>query len=119
MGAFNHEAAVVDPATGRVYLTEDDPSGPPLSVHAGAAGRPVVRHARGCRVSRHVSWVADLVVGARSSVDHHRFQRWRGRLDPRRHLFFTTKGDDRVWDLDLTTNDIVVLYQPSTTPGAL
>jgi uncharacterized protein len=27
LGAFNHEAAAVDPATGRVYLTEDDPNG--------------------------------------------------------------------------------------------
>ncbi len=27
MGSFNHEAAVVDPVTGRVYLNEDDPSG--------------------------------------------------------------------------------------------
>jgi len=26
MGSFNHEAAVVDPVTGRVYLTKDDPS---------------------------------------------------------------------------------------------
>jgi uncharacterized protein len=27
LGSFNHEAAFVDPATGYVYLTEDDPSG--------------------------------------------------------------------------------------------
>ncbi len=32
------------------------------------------------------------------------------------HIFFTTKGDDRVWDLDLQLETLQVLYDRATDP---
>ena len=110
LGVFSHEAAAVDPVDGRVYLTEDNPTGcfyrftPERypSLDAGVLEAAVVA-ADGA-----VSWRAvpdpttvetgtptqDQLPGAT------RFDGGEGLWYARGALCFTTKGDRKVWAYD-------------------
>lgn len=118
LGAFNHEAAFVDPVSGHVYLTEDDPS--------GRFYRFVPRKARDLRDGElFAASVSDGVITwlPTSSTEPARqngttaFNGGEGIWIDRRTLYFTTKGDKRVWSVDLRTQRISVFYDGENTPG--
>ncbi len=119
LGAFNHEAAAVDPATIRIYLTEDDPNGrlyrfTPANPGDLAAG---VLHA--ARVDAgFVTWVPTSASAPDRQPSTTPFNGGEGAWIHSGVLFFTTKGDNRVWELDLDTGAINVLYAAAATPGA-
>jgi uncharacterized protein len=113
MGTFPHEAVAVDPERKVLYLTEDDPEGrfyrftpttyPDLS--AGALEAAVVA-ADGA-----VSWVpADPVTVKPRPVGSTPFDGGEGIWYDSGHVYFTTKGDNRVWDLDAAAQRLSVLY---------
>lgn len=121
LGVFAHEAACVDPVEERLYLTEDKGDGclyrfTPASYPDLSAG--LLEVAVGSPPGR-VTWSAvpnpgggavnptrDQVPGAA------RFNGGEGTWFDDGTVYFTTKGDDRVWTLDVATNDLAVLYDP-------
>ncbi|HYN33390.1 MAG TPA: alkaline phosphatase PhoX, partial [Ilumatobacteraceae bacterium] len=102
LGSFNHEAAVVDPVTGRVYLTEDDPSGrlyrfTPSTPNNLSAGTLEAARVTGTAVT----WVATSASGPDRQSTTTAFNGGEGAWVHGRSMFFTTKGNNRVYELQL------------------
>ncbi len=118
MGRFNHEAVAVDPAGRRLYLTEDRPDGrfyrftpttyPDLS--AGLLEVAVLAE------DGAATWLEVPDPSAASTVTRAQvpastaFAGGEGCWYDTGHVYFTTKGDNRVWVHDLTAGTISVLY---------
>lgn len=125
LGRFSHEAVAVDPVEGRLYLTEDQPGGclyrftparhnkmghPDLST--GTLEVAQVLAAQDGRVVWHTVPDPDAaqqptreqVAGAT------RFRGGEGIAWHAGTVYFTTKGDDRVWAYDVSEQRIRVFY---------
>jgi secreted PhoX family phosphatase len=128
MGRFNHEAAAVDPVRRVVYLTEDQEDGclyrfrpatwPDLStgtleVATGDPASPTVTWAAVPDPSAAAKATRSQVKGAR------RFRGGEGAYYDRDQLFFTTKGDGRVWSYDAATSTVHVVYDAQQSGGPL
>jgi hypothetical protein len=126
-GRFKHEAAAVDPTTADVYLTEDQSNGRLYRfVPAGTLGNGLPDLDAG------VLQVAEVLGGSTGSVIWHEVPDPEASVTPTRvqvpqstafnggegmwandeMLYFTTKGDCRVWSLDLARQEIEVVYGP-------
>lgn len=111
LGAFRHEAVAVDAARQRLYLTEDLQAGrlyrftpdrwPDLA--AGALAAAVVD-------GEAVAWVDADPGGPDRSASTAAFDGGEGIIVDGDSLFFTTKGDRRVWELDLVHERLTVLH---------
>jgi secreted PhoX family phosphatase len=123
MGWFNHEAAAVDETDHVVYLTEDQPDGglyryvPSTWPDLTAGTLQVLTESAGVRTWTPVpnptptaaqtstrKQVADMVV----------FNGGEGAWLQNGTLFFTTKGDNRVWAFTPSTLALSVLYDAAT-----
>ena len=118
LGTFNHEAACVDPVARRLYMTEDKPDGalyrftpdryPDLTegrlevAVAASAGRVGWRELPD--PSAITGATRDQVAGTR------RFNGGEGIWFDSGHVYFSTKGDNRVWDLHAESGRLEVLY---------
>ena len=103
LGSFSHEAAAVDVVTGHVYLTEDDPAGRlyrfvPTTPGALTAGVLEAASVSGTTVRRLPTGVAAPDRAGSTTA----FDGGEGAWISERTLWFTTKGDGRVYELDLT-----------------
>jgi hypothetical protein len=118
MGTFNHEAACVDPAGRRVYMTEDKGDGglyrftpsryPDLS--DGLLEVAVVG-AGGAVSFQEVPDPSAITGPTRTQVaGMKRFNGGEGIWFDSGHVYFSTKGDNRVWDLDVAAGALTVLY---------
>ena len=127
LGTFQHEAAAVDPATGIVYLTEDVPNGRfyrcvPDAWGDLTSGRLQVAQvgAQGDVVWHDVPVPNPRIPGGtptRAQVPASTaFNGGEGIAQSRGHVYFTTKGDDRVWDYVPRREKIGVLYDGVATP---
>lgn len=121
MGAFAHEAAAVA-VDGRVYLTEDRPDGAfyrftpdsPTDLSAG-----LLEVATGRTGGGEVTWVpvptpdANLLSGPcrRQVPGTMQFSGGEGIATSGDLVWFSTKGDDRIWQYDLTTSTVTLRYQ--------
>lgn len=122
MGLFKHESAIVDPASAQIYMTEDRPNG-------GLYRYTPARHALTAvpDLAQGVLEIAELrddkiswsrIPDPYASSIPLRFQvkasaRFNGGegIDLfGRNLRFTTKGDGRIWQLDLLTGQLEVLH---------
>ena len=125
LGVFNHEAAVVDPVRGHVYLTEDEPDGRlyrfvPTAYPDLSAGTLEVATV----VGGSVQWTAVLdpaatLVPTRLQVPTSTpFNGGEGAWYANDTVWFTTKGDNRLWELDVVSSQLTVLYDAArhTTP---
>ena len=126
MGRFNHEAAAADPVGQHVYLTEDQPDGrlyrfrptvwPDLS-----AGVLEVATVSGSTVTWSPvpdpdgSPTATRYQVANSTA----FTGGEGAWYADGKVWFTTKGDNRVWELNVAANPqtIRVIYDVTTSPN--
>lgn len=121
MGAFCHEAAAVA-KDGRVYLTEDRPEGgfyrfTPAS--PGNLDKGLLEIATGSPDKGKVTWVKvpnpDPVVMetlCRNQVKNTMtFDGGEGIATLDNLVWFSTKGDDRIWQYDLTTESVEMRYQ--------
>ncbi|TDR41672.1 WD40 repeat protein [Tahibacter aquaticus] len=127
LGTFKHEAIAVDPVAQRVYLTEDQSSGrfyrfTPAAYPDFGTGLLEVAEAVGAdeNVPRAVTWHAvpnpnpDLALGqtatrlqvAQSTV----FKGGEGIYFHNGIVFFTTKGDNRVYAYDTRSGMIEIFY---------
>lgn len=128
MGRFKHEAAAADPVRRCVYMTEDESNGcfyrfVPNTWGNLSAGTLQALVA-GTATSGSFTWVnvpdpdgsptvtRDQVAGAK------RFNGGEGLHYANDHAWFTTKGDNRVWQLNLSNNTYELAYDDSlVTPG--
>lgn len=120
LGTFLHETAAEDPATGTIYLTEDHPVGRlyrfvPLRRGDLSAGVLQAASVAGGRVS----WVDVATDRPERSAATTAFSGGEGVLIDGPTMFVTTKGDDRIWELDLLAGTIEVFYDGRATPTAL
>jgi hypothetical protein len=114
LGSFNHEAAVVDPATGDVYLTEDEPNGRlyrfvPSRRGDLSRGALFAASLRGDTVT----WVPTSSTAPDRQPTTTAFNGGEGMYVGDGAVYFTTKGDKRVWELTLRTGRLVVLHDAS------
>jgi secreted PhoX family phosphatase len=130
MGTFNHEAAAIDPATGLVYLTEDQPDGRfyrfrPNTAGDLSAGMLEVAEVRGDatvvwhRVPRPNPTLAIFDVDpTRKQVSTSTpFNGGEGIVYSQGLIYFTTKGDNRVWEYEPAGGLLGVLYDAALDPG--
>jgi secreted PhoX family phosphatase len=128
LGNFSHEAAAVDPEEKRVYLTEDQGDGcfyrftpdayPSLS--SGLLEVAVVAS------DNSVTWrevpdpnVITQAKTTRTQVpEATRFEGGEGLWHHEGILYFTTKGDKKVWAYDARSQTIDILYHHSFAPDA-
>ncbi len=135
MGWFSHEAVAVDPVDRRLYLTEDQPEGclyrftperwtdltsgllevaEVLDDGSGGPGGDVIWHE-----------VLDPNPNLGAGDDPVRFQRaeptpfngGEGIVHHDGHLYFTTKGDNRVWNYHPETGKLCIVYDAALDPG--
>lgn len=123
MGVFKHEAACVDPVGERLYLTEDEGDGcfyrfTPESYPDLSAGLLEVATVDG---AGNVTWteVPDPGGGTSNPTRHQvpgatQFKGGEGIWYDDGKAYFTTKGDDRVWVLDIGAQTIEVLYDAAS-----
>jgi secreted PhoX family phosphatase len=113
MGTFAHEAVTVDSVRQRLYLTEDDPDGrfyrfTPTAYPDLSAG---VLEAAAVAGDGSVTWVtADAGTVNPRPPGTTPFTGGEGVWFDSDHVYFTTKGDNRVWDLDVAASRLSVLY---------
>lgn len=118
MGTFRHEAVAVDPARRCCYLTEDQPDGrlyrfvpdrwPDLS--AGRLQAATVS-------SGVVAWIDVRPDRPARSPATATFDGGEGIVVDGSSLLFATKGDRRVWELDLTTSRLSIFFDAVARPG--
>jgi len=136
MGKFNHEAAAVDQVTRRVFLTEDRGNGllyrftpthwPDLSagvLEAAEVLDPAGDGPIAPREVRRLAWhvVPDPTVSMGTSTRFQvpaatRFDGGEGAWVEKGVLYFSTKGDSRVWCLAPSSDKIRILYDRATSP---
>ncbi|MCP3100926.1 PhoX family protein [Myxococcus sp. K15C18031901] len=130
LGTFSHEAVTVDPVRRRLYLTEDTPTGrlyrftpavwPVLKAGlleaARMTGDPLAGTAKlgwvGCASTMPASRQSN--VASRTTV----FDGAEGCWYDSGVVYFTTKGDKRVWAHTPDTGDLEVIYDHSLFPGS-
>lgn len=126
MGAFKHEAAACDPVRKVVYLTEDEPDGAlyrfvPTSWGDLSAGRLDVLTESGSALAWAPVPVPVPAAGGTPTRNQvpgtKRFSGGEGAVcDVRGALYFTTKGDGRVWAFAPGQMRLVVVYDDDTSP---
>jgi uncharacterized protein len=112
LGVFSHEAAVVDPATGIVYITEDDITGrlyrfTPRAWGDLSAGR---LEAAWVGADGIVSWVPASDRQPERGRDSTAFARGEGAWFSAGVLYFCTTADNRVWALEVASSRLQVIY---------
>ena len=119
LGVFQHEAAAVDRERKHIYLTEDEPDGcfyrfvpdPYPSLETG------VLEAASVATDGSTTWIPVPDPAARARATRHqldratRFDGGEGTWYDAGNVYFTTKGDDRVWVYDAATQRMSVLYE--------
>jgi hypothetical protein len=121
LGTFNHEAVAADTEHRRLYMTEDRPDGglyrfTPDVWGDLTAGLLEVLTAGGWAV---VPDPAAIAVPTRRQVaGTRRFDGGEGIWFDSGIVYFSTKGDDRVWAYDTRTGGLRTIYDRARTPEA-
>lgn len=127
LGVFNHEAAAVDPVAKRVYLTEDVPTGgfyrfTPTTYPDLSAGTLEVAQLTGTAVTWHV--IGDpttALTGTPTRQQVAQMTQFNGGEGLWYHagvVYFTTKGDKKVWAYTHASQTLEILYEAAAAPGA-
>jgi uncharacterized protein len=114
LGKFAHEAAVVDPTTGYVYLTEDDYDSRfyrfrPDSSITGYLNSGVLE-AAAVQADGTVRWVAVKADRPYRGRDTTVFERGEGAWYSAGVVYFCTTADNRVWAYDANAARLEVIY---------
>jgi hypothetical protein len=143
LGTFSHEAAAVDPVHRHVYLTEDQgdslfyrftPSNPDLpsgalDLSVGALDAAEILGAGPIQPGevRLLAWHAVPVPNPQSGNPETRYQvpgattfdGGEGCFLHDGRIYFTTKGDNRVWSIDTVNGTIRIDYDRATSPNPI
>jgi uncharacterized protein len=123
LGVFAHEAVAVDPVHKQLYLTEDASDGrlyrfTPRAFPNLLDGR---LEAAAVDANNFVTWVtvSDGPVGATRPrpAGTTAFAGGEGIWWHKHRVYFTTKGDNRVWRLDTRTQKLAVIYDDDLVPS--
>lgn len=126
LGRFTHEAVAVHPTSGLLYLTEDQPDGclyrfAPTRLGDLSAGELQVASVSS---SGEVVWYEVPQPGGSSFQPTRRqvpeashFNGGEGIVYSAGRVYFTTKGDNRVWEYDPGREQLGVLYDAREDPG--
>lgn len=126
LGRFNHEAAAVDPDRRHVYLTEDVSDGalyrfvPATWPDLSSGTLQVLTESGGT-----LGWATVPDPDGNPTATRHqvsttkRFNGGEGAWYDSGKVYFTTKGDNRVWTYDPAANALTVIYDRSTSPDPL
>src|SRR5262245_55693374 len=125
MGTFKHEAVAADPRRRHFYLTEDHPDGcfyrfTPTQWGDLSAG---LLEVASVALDGAVSWLPvpapnDTATPTRRQVPGAKaFRGGEGVVYWRWHVYFTTKGDSRVWDYNTIDESVRVFYNPLDDPN--
>lgn len=135
LGYFKHEAAAVDPNTGIIYMTEDEPDGrvyrfvpsafvpgqrPDLS--SGTLEIAEVENVTGRMIWRAVPDPNPSLFSTptrRQVAASTAFNGGEGIWYADGQVYFTTKGDNRVWCLQLNTQVLTVVYDAATAANPI
>jgi uncharacterized protein len=126
LGTFNHEAVAVDAATGALYMTEDRPDGglyrftPDRPADLGSGLLEVGVDAGGGRLAfTPVPDPGAVFTPTRQQVPAmRRFNGGEGIWYDGGTVYFSTKGDNRVWSYDTSTGTLRTIYDKAATPEA-
>jgi secreted PhoX family phosphatase len=125
LGVFQHEGAAIDPATQIFYLTEDQPDGRLYRfVPAGQRGDGTPEYAGGSlevaevmgALGGPVVWHALPDPSGSSTATRHQvaastpFAGGEGIAEQAGVVYFSTKHDNRIWALDIRSDELSVLY---------
>jgi len=123
MGVFSHEAAAADPSNQVIYLTEDKGDSllyrfTPTVWQDLSDGQLEAL----TETNSGLQWIPIPDPSAaseptRRQVDGLRFDGGEGAWFGQGQLYFTTKGDNRVWRYDPTANVLTVIYDIDTSPN--
>lgn len=130
LGVFKHEAAAYDPVNDRIYLTEDENDGCLYRFTPGgvtAIGRPDLAggtlEVATVAADGSVTWTAlsdptfsgdvptRMQVPTATTFDGGEGIWWHQGI-----VYFSTKGDNRIWALDVAAANLSILYD-GTDPG--
>lgn len=129
LGVFKHEAVAVDTLNEHLYLTEDEPDGclyrfrpsnPFPDISAGILEVAVVNNVKGQSI---VTWqpvldpTAAFALTRRQVGAAARFNGGEGIAYHDGRIYFTTKGDNRVWSYNIKAQQLTVLYDMLTSPN--
>lgn len=125
LGVFAHEAVAADPVDRCLYLTEDRPDGCLYRFDPDRWGDLSVGRLSVAIVAADssVTWgrVPDPAPNLFATPTRRQvpgamaFRGGEGIVYDRDHVYFTTKGDQRVWDLDVRAMSISVRYDHATS----
>lgn len=140
LGRMNHEAVAVDPVHKALYLTEDNPTGrlyrfvPSASDWPEGASRPalqsgvlealqVVGGDSAPRQPMAVSWVRvaepALLPAQQQVPEATSFNGGEGIWFHAGYIYFSTKGDNRIWALDTEQQTLEILYDANQPEGGI
>ena len=119
LGSFRHEAAVVDPRTGHLYLTEDDPVGRLYRFVPTRHGRLDRGSLFAARLDGYdVTWIPTATDRPDRQEATTAFNGGEGLWVDRDAMYITTKGDVRVWRMNLAHQQLGPIYHWAETPDA-
>ena len=117
LGAFPHEAVAADPVRQHLYLTEDQPDGglyrftPTTWGNLSSGTLQVMTEVSGVIGWANVPDPDGIPTPCRDQVPTMKiFSGGEGAWYDRGKVFFTTKGNNRVWTYDPATNTLAVRY---------
>lgn len=126
LGRFNHEAAAVDPVRHHVYLTEDTSDGglyrfvPSTWPDLSSGTLQVLTESGGSLGWATVPDPDGNPTPTRDQVSSMKvFNGGEGAWYDSGKVYFTTKGDNRVWTYDPVANALTIIYDRSTSPDPL
>ena len=135
LGYFQHEAAAVDPQTGIIYLTEDESDGRfyrfvianYVPGQAPDLSQGTLQAARVASGTGQVEWLnvprprpkwyqrrTRKQVGSSTAFDG-----GEGCWYADGKVYFTTKGDNRVWCLDTASQVLTIIYDAASAPNPI
>lgn len=112
LGRFAHEAAVVDPDSNYVYLTEDNGRSRLYRFRPDVPGNLSAGTLEAAAVDPlgHVTWVIVPQDRPYRGAETAEFARGEGAWFAGGHLYFSTTSDNRVWALETASDSLEVIY---------
>jgi secreted PhoX family phosphatase len=121
LGVFNHEAVAVDPVTQALFLTEDRPDGAlyrftPMPTAFSDLSSGLLEVAVITSIAGTVAWEpvpdpsAAFIETRYQVAGRLGFNGGEGIVYHNGRVFFTTKGDNRVWALDTASQRLEIIY---------
>lgn len=116
LGTFAHEAAVVDPDTGYVYMTEDTNDSRFYRFRPSAPGNLAVGTLEAASVdgSGQVTWIEVSPNRPYRGRDTAVFARGEGAWFSAGFVYFCTTADNRVWALETATDKLEIIYDAAS-----